>query len=190
MKILKQSTAKSILVGPFLDSTTLAPMTSITVTGIDLDIYKNSVTATNLTITASGGVNDMAHVVNGYYSLELTTGNVDTLGEFIVTANVSGALPLRQDYTVLPANVADSLISTDKLQVDLVETTLTVSEPGGPPNWSSTVIQALSWMLAKSLNKMTSTGTTETLRNSADDATIATASHSDDGTTFTRNIWS
>ena len=85
MRYLKQSTATAVLIGPFLDETDgRTPETALTVASIDADLYKFSdthpLTKTDLTLTASGGSNDCQHVANGFYSLELTSGNVDTLG--------------------------------------------------------------------------------------------------------------
>lgn len=121
---LKQSTALTVILGPFLDDTDgKTPETALTVTSIEVDLYKGA-TKSDLTITASGGNNDMAHVANGYYSLELTTGNTDTLGHLLVTANISGALPVWRSFVILPANVYDSLIGgSDALQVHTNEIT-------------------------------------------------------------------
>lgn len=120
-KFLKQSTALTVIIGPFIDDTDgKTAETGLTVADINVDLYKGS-TKSDLTITASGGSNDMAHVANGFYSLELTTGNTDTLGLLIVTANIAGALPVWADYMVMPANAWDSLFGADYLQVDLTQ---------------------------------------------------------------------
>lgn len=121
---LQQSAALTIIIGPFLDDTDgKTAETGLTVTSIDVDLYKGA-TKSDLTITASGGNNDMAHVANGYYSLELTTGNTDTAGQLMVTANISGALPVWRTFTVLPAQVFNSLVAgSDALQVHTSEIT-------------------------------------------------------------------
>ncbi len=121
---LKQSTATTITLGPFLDdSDGKTAETGLTVGSIDVDIYKNT-TKSDITATASGGNNDMVHIANGHYSLELTSGNTDTLGRFMVTANIAGALPVWREFVVLPANVYDSLVAgSDALQVHANEIT-------------------------------------------------------------------
>lgn len=120
---LRQSTATTFIIGPFLDATDgKTAETALTVADIDVDLYKG-ITKSNLTITASGGSNDMAHVANGFYSLELTTSNTDTLGMGSVSANIAAALPTWRHFCVLPANVWDSFFSTDKLQIHVVEMT-------------------------------------------------------------------
>src|SRR5690606_35899188 len=108
---LKQSTATVVLIGPFLDADDgVTPETGLTVGSIDVDVYKG-VTKSDLTITASGGQNDMVHVANGFYSLELTATDTNTLGRLVVTANIAGALPVWHEFVVLPANVYDSLVA-------------------------------------------------------------------------------
>ena len=119
MNFLKQSTAVTVLLGPFVDDTDgKTPETALDVTGMDCDLYKGT-TRSDLTLTASGGDNDCVHVANGYYSLELTAGNTDTAGRLRITVNVAGALPVWHDFFVLPAQVYDALVGTDKLEVDL-----------------------------------------------------------------------
>lgn len=129
MRYLKQSTATAILLGPFLDDTDgKTAETSLTVASIDVDLYKASdthpLTKTDITPAASGSNNDMAHVANGFYSLELTATNTDTVGRCVITANISGALPVWHEFMVLPTQVYDSLIGgSDKLQVHADEIT-------------------------------------------------------------------
>lgn len=123
---LKQSTATTVIVGPFLDDTDgKSPEAGLTVASIDVDIIKG-ITRTDLTITSSGGNNDMAAVgPNGYYSLELTATDTNTLGNFRVTFNISGALPFYEDFIIRPAEPYDTLIGgTDNLTVDLSTATI------------------------------------------------------------------
>lgn len=66
-----------------------------------------------------------------------------------------------------------------------------ISQPTTRPNWNSATLGNLvGWVAAVSLNKITQTATTQTLRNAADSGNIATATVSDDGTTFTKGAWS
>lgn len=65
------------------------------------------------------------------------------------------------------------------------------SEPAAVPAFgTATFPQWMAWLGALMRNKRTQTSTTETLRNNADNATIATSTKSDDGTTATRGKWS
>ena len=61
------------------------------------------------------------HRSNGCYTVPLDATDTGTLGKLVLSIHESGALPVRHDFEVVPANVWDSLFSTDKLQVDAVE---------------------------------------------------------------------
>lgn len=117
---LKQSTAVTIVVGPFVD-TAGAAVTAPTIASIDITAYKNDGTAVTITPAASGTSNDMVHVDDGYYSLELTTTDTGTAGYLRMSFQISGALIFHEDFNVLPANIYDSKYSTDKLEVDVVQ---------------------------------------------------------------------
>jgi hypothetical protein len=118
---LKEDTAVTIVVGPFVD-TAGAAVTAPTIASIDITGYKNNGTAYTVgPPSASGGSNDMVNVDDGYYSLELTTTDTDTAGYFRMSFQISGALIFHEDFEVLPANIYDSRFSTDKLEVDVVQ---------------------------------------------------------------------
>jgi hypothetical protein len=122
MKFLKQSTAVTIVIGPFLDDMDgKTPETALTVANIDADLYKGA-TKSDLTLTLSGGNNDCVHIANGFYSLELTTGNVDTLGSLKLAFNVAGALPVWEDFIVLPAAVYDAMFGSGSIFVKAAKT--------------------------------------------------------------------
>lgn len=82
---------------------------------------------------------------------------------------------------------AKAEINTEVLDV---LTTDTFAEPGAVPAATSSLKDKINWLFALARNKITQTATTQTLRNDADDADIATSTVSDDGTTFTRGEWS
>lgn len=65
----------------------------------------------------------------------------------------------------------------------------TFAEPAAVPAATSTLAAKIGWLFTLARNKLTQTATTQTLRNDADGADIATAGVSDNGTTFTRNEW-
>lgn len=65
-----------------------------------------------------------------------------------------------------------------------------ITEPAGVFTWPATLRSIIGWFGALMRNKRTQTATTETLRNDADDASIATSSKTDDTTTLTRGKWS
>ncbi len=136
MIYLKQSTAATVRVGPFVDATNgVTPETGITLSGADqAEILKQG----------SGGVVDISGATwaaitscGGWYDLSLTTSHTDTMGAlYIIVQDESVCLPVFMHCTVLHANVYDSLIGgTEFLEVtslkpdfSIASTTLTVLE--------------------------------------------------------------
>jgi len=132
---LRQSTKTSIVLGPFVDDADgKTAETGLTVGSIDVDLYKFSNTVPQAITTAitpndgsdsdTGNDNDMDHIANGYYSLELSTGNTDTCGPLKITANISGALPVWADFHVLEEAIYDALFAasaTGELLVDVAK---------------------------------------------------------------------
>lgn len=114
---LKQSTAATIVLGPFVDSTDgVTAETALTISQADVRLSKNAGTFAQKSDTGS-----CSHMEAGHYACTLNTTDTNTLGHLRVAVAESGALPVWRDYLVLPSNVYDSLLSTDKLQVHAVE---------------------------------------------------------------------
>jgi hypothetical protein len=115
MRLLKQSTATTLLLGPFLDSTDgVTSETALTISQSDVLLWKEGGT----TLAQKNESTSCTHRSNGLYTCPVNTTDTATLGALIVSVHESGALPIRQDYLVVPANVWDSYCSTDLLQVD------------------------------------------------------------------------
>lgn len=133
MRFLRQNTATRVTVGPFLDVTNgYAAETGLTATNEALTFIVDTGGVPTLVIdttaTASGGDNDMVHITNdnaGYYDLELTAAQTNYLGRAILTIQYdTDHRPVTHEFTILPANVYDSLIlgsTTDYLQVDVTQ---------------------------------------------------------------------
>ena len=114
---LKQSTATTIILGPFVDDTDgKTAETALTLTQADIRLSKNAGTYAQKSDTGSA-----SHMELGHYACSLNTTDTNTLGRLRIAVHEAGALPVWIDYLILPANVYDSLISTDKLQVHAVE---------------------------------------------------------------------
>lgn len=100
---LKQSTATTINLGPFVDST-ITPLTAIDVTTMTVRLVKqsdtSSTTNTSYAPTASGGSNDCVHVTTGMYNCELTSTNTDTIGRLNVVVTTPGALVVFDTFEV------------------------------------------------------------------------------------------
>jgi hypothetical protein len=101
MKLLKQSTAATVVVGPVLDANGAAVTTAVVG---DFKLAKNGTTA-----TLSGAT--VTHDANGYYTVALTTGNTDTVGRLaIYSGNTSHAMATHH-WTVLLASVFDAILA-------------------------------------------------------------------------------
>lgn len=166
-RYLKTNTAVRIVVGPFLDCTDgVTPELALTVTACTAEIMHehddgSAPTRAAITLTASGGSNDMVHVhasdVGGYYDLELAQADVNFLGraKFCITDS-DVHLPVFEDWLVVPANVFDALMGTDLLDISMTQilgTLLTESAGAGK----------LAGALVKLLNVVTPTGTVNSL---------------------------
>jgi len=127
---IKTNTATKIVVGPFLDATDgLTPKTTLTVGDIDAElVYQSggSVIVTELTLTASGGDNDMVLATgseNGYWALELTAAQTNFVGHakigFYDPNDVF--VPVWNELSVISANYWDTKYGTDKFDVNVSE---------------------------------------------------------------------
>lgn len=117
MTWLKQSTAVTVVLGPFVDSTDgVTSETALTISQADIRLSKNGA-AFAQTNNAAGAT----HMENGNYSVPLNTTDTNTLGTLRVAVAESGALPVWRDFMVVPANVWDSMFGADLLQVDLTQ---------------------------------------------------------------------
>ena len=129
MMFLKQSTGITEKLGPILDETDgKTAETGLTIAQADVRLSKNGGAYAQKNEATS-----CTHDENGEYGCPLDTTDTGTLGRLKLLVHKSGALPVWHEYMVVPANVWDSLFSTDKLQVDLTQilgTALTETEAG------------------------------------------------------------
>jgi hypothetical protein len=117
MQLLKQSTSATVKAGPFVDdSDGKTAETGLTIAQADIRLSKNGGDFAQ-TNNASGATHDE----NGYYGIPLDATDTGTLGRLTLTVSESGALPIRHEYMVLPANTYDSLVGTDTLQADVTQ---------------------------------------------------------------------
>ena len=115
MNILKQSTAATIKLGPFIDDTDgKTAETGLTIAQADIRLSKNGGDFAQTNNTAGA-----THDENGYYDIPLNATDTGTLGRLRVAVSKSGALPVWQDFLVVTANVYDTLCSTDSLDVNV-----------------------------------------------------------------------
>ena len=120
MFLMKQSTAHTFRLGPFIsDSDGKTASTSLTIAATSVFLSKaGAAYAAKNESTALTGTGD----ARGYYTCLLDTTDTGTLGSLRVHAHISGALPVWQDFQVVPAMVFDSLVAgSDFLQADVIQ---------------------------------------------------------------------
>jgi len=121
--LLKISTAATVKIGPFVDSTDgVTAKTELTIQKADVRL---SLDGGNMAAAHSDqGAADAgaAHDELGYYDISLDTTDTATVGNLRMMISKSGALPVWADFTIVPAVVFDSLVAgTDNLQVDTMQ---------------------------------------------------------------------
>lgn len=115
MNLLKQSTAATIKLGPFIDDTDgKTAETGLTISQADIRLSKNGGDIAQ-THDATGATHDEL----GYYNVPLDATDTNTLGRLLVAVHESGALPVWQEFLVVTANVYDTLCSTDTFDVNV-----------------------------------------------------------------------
>lgn len=114
---LKQATAVTVAMGPFVDDTDgKTAETALTIAQADVRLSKNGAAFAQKSDAAA-----CTHLENGHYACSLNGTDTGTLGHLRVAIAESGALPVWRDFLVLPANVYDSLLGSDRLQVHAAE---------------------------------------------------------------------
>jgi hypothetical protein len=122
---LRQSTAgQEIQLGKFVDETDgITAETGLTIINTDIKLFKEG--ATSQANKNSGGA---THMANGYYYTVLDATDSNTVGNLEVTVDVSGALPVRREYVVLPASMYDGLVAgTEFMPVDAYKPIFSIS---------------------------------------------------------------
>lgn len=100
---LRQNTAETILIGPFVD-TSGAALTSLTIAQADRKWKKfGSATLANTSDTGNA-----THVSGGWYSMPVTTTDSNTAGPMKLSVQKSGALLYFEDFEVFPAAAYDA----------------------------------------------------------------------------------
>lgn len=108
MRILKKSTATTVLLGPFVDETDgKTAETGLTIAQADVLLWKEGGT----TMAQKSETTSCTHRSNGYYTCPLDTTDTGTNGILHVTVHKSGALPVKETFYVVHANTFDGMIS-------------------------------------------------------------------------------
>ena len=177
---IKQSTASTVKLGPFLDDTDgKTPETGLTISQADIRLAKNGGN-----FAQSNNAAGATHNENGYYSVPLDTTDTNTLGTFRVAVSKSGALPVWQDYMVVPANVWDSMFGASTLNVNVATLSSAAVDSilDDPVEGSYTMRQLLRLMAAALFGKASGGGTaTITFRDLGDSKDRITATVTSNG---------
>jgi hypothetical protein len=114
VQLLKQSASATVPLGPFVDEIDgVTAEDSLTISQADIRISKNG-GAFAQTNNSTGAT----FMENGVYGVPLDSADTGVLGRLRVEVHEGGAVPVWQDFMVVPANIYDSLAGSDKLQVD------------------------------------------------------------------------
>lgn len=185
---LKQSTAVTVKIGPFVDSSDgNTEEGGLTLSQADIRLCKN---AGN--IAQKNEATTCTYDEVGMYDCPLDTTDTNTLGRLELIVHEAGALPVRHEYMVVPANVWDSMFGADKLQVDVEEIgtgiitaaavhadaateiadavgALTVAELAATPDAEPTLLEALAllFMLVRNKHETDSALSEERIYNDA-----------------------
>ena len=134
MRYLKTNTATIVTVGPFYDKTdgvTIENSLTITNERITFVVDANDGSAPtlvldNVTGATSGTSNDLNYITNcdaGLMQLELAAANVNYVGRaFLTITDAANHVPVFHEFTILPANIYDSMIAgTDLFDVSVTQ---------------------------------------------------------------------
>lgn len=101
---LRQSTATTLLLGPFLDDTDgKTAETALTLSQADIRLWKEGGT----TLAQKSEATSATHRELGLYTCPIDTTDTNTLGTLSVAVIETGALAVRQDYKVITADEWD-----------------------------------------------------------------------------------
>lgn len=115
---IKQSTAFSFRIGPFVDATDgVTAETALSILQADIQLSK----AGGIFAQSANALPVTSHDIDGWYQCPLVAGDTDTLGTLDVQITMAGALPVWRHFMVVPANVWDSFFGADRLAVDVEE---------------------------------------------------------------------
>ena len=111
--LLEKSANISVAIGPLIDRMTGAPLLSVTPGNITCKLI-NGISSSTLTLTASGGDNDLTHIANGIYSLELTASNTNHMGNSVLVLQDDDVMvPFTASYVTMRDSAYQSLITDD-----------------------------------------------------------------------------
>jgi hypothetical protein len=155
---LRQSTAsQGVILGPFLDDTTFAPATGLSIANTDIKIMVNG--GTNNNKNSGGGT----HRVNGEYSATLDATDTATVGQMKISVLKSGALAWSGSWQVLEEAVYDAMFAASAPGFALTLFTTAMTESYAADGAAPTLAQAIFGIL-QFLTEVSISGTTWTTK--------------------------
>lgn len=121
---LKQSTAKTLKLGPFVDSTDgFTKETGLTIAQASVLLSKS-----DGTLAQKNDATSATHDSAGWYAVPLNTTDTNTLGRLSIDISIAGALPVFVECWVYQANVYDALFAgTDFLETSSLAQVFSIS---------------------------------------------------------------
>lgn len=123
MIFLRKDTAKTFVLGPFLDVNG-DPLTALVIANTDILISKNGGAFAQ---KSAGGA---THLQHGYYSVPLGATDCDTVGPMKAVCVMAGARIVDQDFTVLTQAAFDEIFADNSSSI-AASVLATVAEPQG-----------------------------------------------------------
>lgn len=144
--------------------------------------FSNNTITSGIMAASAIGASQLAQ--NAIGSVQLSAGAI-SIGKFAASALSAAVF---SSNSIVGDTISASAFTNAKFAANVFTSMWAVncSEPTGVVSASATVLQAMSWMNTITRNKITQTSAAISIRNDADDATIASASVSDASSTFTR----
>lgn len=117
MQWLKQNTAITLKIGPFVDEDDgKTAETGLTISQADVRLSKNGGN-----MAQKNEASACTHDELGDYDCPIDATDTNTLGRLRLHVHESGALPVWRNFMIVPANVWDSFFGADALQVDTIQ---------------------------------------------------------------------
>lgn len=115
MRDLRQGTAITVPIGPFVDSTDGVTLeTALTLSPSDIQLSIN-----NAALAAKNNATTATYDAGGMYRISLgSTVDVATAGPLRIIVAESGAVPVVEDFRVLPATAYDALYAGGTIGID------------------------------------------------------------------------
>lgn len=105
MFYLREATSAQVMIGPFVGSDG-GGLVSLTVSPELLRVSKDGGTFAAKNLTASNAI----HNENAYYATVFDDTDTGSLGRLLVACSIDTALPLWQEFTVLPTSIYDAWV--------------------------------------------------------------------------------